>query len=376
MKKFSVCHLSKFYKPFSGGIESVVADIAEGSQLFSTSVIAADQAGLPARETIKSVRVIRSSVYLNIAKVSIAPRYILDVLSECNGQILHIHLPNPLATLALICASMCGRDVSNVVVHWHSDIVKQRFLKVLFWPFQSWLLRKSKKIIVTSQRYLDSSKALSLFIHKCVVVPIGISSIDGDINFELVRELRNKYLGKKIVFALGRHVYYKGFEDLIAASNYIDDAVFLIGGSGPDTKKYSMKISEDGLQDKVFLIGRVSDTDLPSFYGAADVFCLPSNEKSEAFGVVQLEAMSVGTPVVSANIIGSGVPWVNTHMESGLVFEPNNVESLADSLNLIINDNLLRHDLAIGAKRRFKKHFTKDKSIEAIHSVYNELLKN
>ena len=374
MNKFSVCHLSKFYKPFSGGIESVVADIAEGSNFCNTSVIAVDQAALSAKEIINSVRVMRSKEYFNIAKVSIAPGYIWDVLKECNGQILHVHLPNPLATVAVFIASICGKDVSKLVVHWHSDVVKQKFLKILFWPFEAWILNKSKTIIVTSQRYLESSESLSQYVNKSVVVPIGIESIAGGINVELVRDLKHNYQGKKIIFSLGRHVYYKGFEDLIEAAKYVSDAVFVVGGSGPDTEKYRMQIAKEGLNDKVYLIGRVSDEDLPSYYAAADVFCLPSNEKSEAFGVVQLEAMSIGTPVVSGNIIGSGVPWVNAHMDSGLVFEPNNVESLAGCLNLIIRDDSLRQDLAVGAKRRFEKYFTKDKSVESIDSIYKELL--
>lgn len=375
MNKFSVCHLSKFYKPYTGGIESVVADIAEGSNFCDTSVIAADQDGLPAIEIINSVRVIRSKEYVNIAKVSIAPSYILDVLKECNGQLLHVHLPNPLAIISLMLAKIIGKDTSRLVVHWHSDVVRQKFLKILFSPFETWVLRKAQKILVTSQRYLDGSKSLSRFGDKCVVVPIGISSLNDGINLNKVQELKHKYFGKKIIFALGRHVYYKGFEILIQASKYVDNAVFIIGGSGPDTEKYRMQIAKDGLEAKVHLVGRVPDKDLPSYYAAADVFCLPSNEKSEAFGVVQLEAMSIGTPVVSGNIIGSGVPWVNTHMDSGLVFEPNNVDSLANCLNSIISDSSLSQDLAIGAKRRFEKYFTKDKSIEAIDSVYKELLK-
>lgn len=374
--QLKICHLSKFYKPFSGGIESVVADIAEGSDAYLTSVIATDKSNLPEKDTIKSVRVLRSKEYFSIAKVSIAPKYIIDVIRECNGQIIHVHLPNPLAAFALLIAGILKRDLSKIIIHWHSDIVKQKYLKVVFWFLQYWLLRKSKRIIVTSKSYLDHSRDLSPFVDKCEVIPIGISSIRKNIKPELVRELKDKYLGKKIIFALGRHVYYKGFENLIEASKNVKNAVFLIGGSGPDTYKYRLKIKKLGLEDKVFLIGRVPEDDLPSFYGAADVFCLPSNEKSEAFGVVQLEAMSVGTPVVSANITGSGVPWVNAHMQSGLIFEPNNIDSLAYSLNLITSNSALRLDLSDGAKRRFKKHFTIDRSIKAIHALYEDLLEN
>ena len=162
-----VCHLSKFYKPYSGGLESVVADLAEGFLNRNVSVLAADPDSLIRNEQINGVNVVRSIEYFNIASTSIAPGYIRDVIKHCDGSILHVHLPNPMANVALYCAFLCGRNMSNIVIHWHSDIVKQQGLLKLYQPLQTWLLRKAKRIIVTSQNYLDSSEPLLPFRNKC-----------------------------------------------------------------------------------------------------------------------------------------------------------------------------------------------------------------
>jgi glycosyltransferase involved in cell wall biosynthesis len=369
-----VIHLSKFYKPYSGGLESVVADLAEGAHAFNTTVLAADSENLINHEIINDINVIRSKEYFNLASTSLAPGYIRDVIKHCNGSILHVHLPNPMANVALYCAFLCGRDMSNIVIHWHSDIVKQQGLLKLYQPLQTWLLRKAKKIIVTSQNYLDNSEPLLPFRNKCEVVPIGIDSIQSKVDQNLVTDIKAKYKNKKIVFSLGRHIYYKGFEYLIEAAKGVEGAVFLIGGKGPDTDIYKQKIREYRLEDKVFLIGRVEDIDLPSYYAAADIFAFPSIEKSEAFGVVQLESMSVGTPVISTDIKGSGVPWVNKHMESGIICKPKSSEKLAEAINTLVTDDLLLEKLACGAKNRFSSKFTKDHMVDKIVDIYNGMV--
>jgi rhamnosyl/mannosyltransferase len=368
-----VSHLSKFYKPYSGGLESVVADIADGTKNFDVAVFAADPDNLEKYEMINQVKIIRSKEYLNVASTSIAPGYILDVIKGCHNSIIHVHLPNPMANIALLFAMLCGRDLTKIVIHWHSDIIKQQGLLKLYQPLQTWLLNKAKKIIVTSQNYLDSSEPLQPFLNKCEVIPIGIDSIESKVNPTMVEDIKTKYKDKKIIFSLGRHIYYKGFEYLIEAARNVENAVFLIGGKGPDTKYYSQKIREYGLENKVFLIGRVEDDELPSYYAAADVFAFPSIEKSEAFGVVQLEAMSVGVPIVATNIQGSGVPWVNKHMESGLVCKPKSATEFAKALNKVLTDVELHQKLSDGAKQRYRAFFTKEKMINKMQTIYKEI---
>jgi len=375
MNKKHILQLSKYYSPYKGGIESVVLDISEGlvKYGFDTTVLATDESNLERVANINGVRVIRSKEYTNIANTSLSPRYFVDTIIKCNQNIIHIHLPNPLSNLALFLAWILGKDISNIVIHWHCDIVKQKSLLFLYRPLQNWLLRKSKVIIVTSSRYLNHSKPLRSFRYKTEVVPIGIDSLESSVDKFIVENIKSKYYGEKIVFSLGRHIYYKGFEFLIEAAPLVKNTVFLIGGIGPDTEKYKKMIVNMGLQDKVFLIGKVADEELPSYYSAADIFCFPSIEKNEAFGVSQLESMSVGTPVISTDIKGSGVPWVNKHMESGLICKPKNSKRLAQAINTLISDESLLNKLAYGAKNRFLSKFTKNHMVEKVVEIYNAM---
>lgn len=370
-----IIHLSKYYKPFLGGIETVVADLAEGMNGKDIIVLAAssDAADYRAEKEISGVSVVRSRTILKVASVPIAPKYLLDVIRLSPGSLLHVHMPNPFAALGVWLACAVGRSPARLVLHWHSDVVKQRRLLRLYRPLQNWLLRTADRVIVTSDNYLLHSEPLKRFRCKCVVVPIGVRGIADLVDPEAVASIKRRYKGKPIVFALGRHVYYKGFEFLIDAARSVPDKVFVIGGGGPDTHKYKKRVAELGLQDRVFFIGYVDAAVLPSYFAAADVFAFPSIEKSEAFGVVQLEAMSVGTPVVSTNIKGSGVPWVNQHMVSGLVCAPESGVDLAAALTEILSDPTLHQELSDGARKRFTECFTTEVMLCGTTQVYDSL---
>ncbi|MHB0776533.1 glycosyltransferase [Halomonas sp. WWR20] len=370
---FDVIHLSKYYKPHNGGVESVVCDLAESSGGFKVGVVAVD-AKRGSFEIINDVSIFRGSVNVNVSSAPFSLGYIRNVLRLSKGGVIHVHLPNPLANLSVLVAAWAGRDISKLVLHWHSDIVKQKKMLVLYRPLLNWLLKKATLIIVTSEAYLLMSEQLRNVKDKCRVVPIGIGSLAPAVDMEKVKEVKDAYLNERVVFSLGRHIYYKGFEDLIAAASQVENAIFLIGGEGPDTAKYHKIIQEMELDDKVKLIGRVAEEELPSLYAAADVFCLPSKEKSEAFGVVQLEAMSVGTPVVSTNIQGSGVPWVNKHDESGIVCEPGRPEELARAITYLLDNPQERARLGAGAKQRFEEVFERQKMVAEVDKIYRSLL--
>lgn len=371
----NILHLSKYYHPYHGGVESVVKSLSSMHGINST-VLATEKDLSEKHSFIDGVLVIRSREWFSFASTSIAPGYILDLLRAKSPDVIHIHLPNPLANFAFLFAMLFRFNHSKVVLHWHSDIIKQKKLLFIYQPFVKMLLSRADAIIVTTKLYLQGSQQLSGFSNKCHVIPLGVESVKGKVNSSIVKSIRNCYSGKRIVFSLGRHIYYKGFEYLIESARFLDNTVILIGGTGPDTAKYQRLIEQYNLHEVVKLIGRVCDSELPSFYKAADVFCLPSIEKSEAFGVVQLEAMSVGTPVVSCNIKGSGVPWVNKHMESGLICEPSNSYSLSESISTILNDAELHSRLSSGALERFSQHFSIDIMNRSNFSLYKTLIKS
>nr|WP_318379020.1 glycosyltransferase [uncultured Enterobacter sp.] len=365
-----ILHLSKYYKPYSGGIEQVVADISEGCLLkgIESSVLAVNHSADSYDYDFNGVHVYGCKSDYHYASADISLSYILKLRKIIDDfDVIHVHLPNPLASLALLFARHKNK---KIVVHWHSDIVKQKKLKVLYQPLQQWLLKRADAIITTSPVYAEHSIDLMPFRNKIKVIPIGINSENYQVNDDIVQQIKARYPGKKIIFSLGRLVYYKGFEYLVEAAKYLsDEYVILIGGNGEEKNKLINLIQQNNLQDKVKLLGFVKDEELPSYFASCDIFCLPSIEKSEAFGVVQLEAFLFNVPVVSCDIKGSGVGWVNKNTVSGLVVPPKNPEAIAEAFKYIVQ----HPDDFAGVNQYFKKNFHAEVMVDNTAQLYKEI---
>lgn len=368
--------LSKFYPPVLGGIETTVQDIAEGlrTRQWQVEVLCANTDRSTVHES-GTISVTRVGAIKQVASTSLTPDLFRQLWKRQNVQdIIHVHLPNPMANLALLLT----RPRAKVVVHWHSDIVKQKHLLKLYAPLQEWLLKRADAILVSSPPYAESSPWLQRYMSKVRIVPSCIRDPRHFVTLEarqqLAARIRAAYHGKKIVFALGRMTYYKGFDVLVRAARHLDyNTVILLGGNGELLDSLKTEAASLGVTDKVHFLSRVSDKDLPGYYEAADVFCLPSLVRSEAFGLVMVEAMSYGKPVVATRIPGSGVTWVNVHNETGLNAEPGNDIDLARTLNALLNDPARAQAMGDAGRRRFENHLSIDKMIDAVLAVYAEL---
>jgi len=234
-------------------------------------------------------------------------------------------------------------------------------------------LKKADKIIATSPNYIEGSKYLRKYKEKCVVIPLGLNPEKLKINESMIQEIKKLYKDKPIIFSLGRLIYYKGFEYLIEAMRNIN-AYLLIGGSGPLKESLQKRIKNLNLSKKVFLLGRIKDEDLGSYYQACDVFCLPSIHRTEAFGLVQVEAMFFGKPVISTNIESSGVSWVNQNNITGLVVSSKDPTALAEAINKIINNPELKEKFGENAKKRFEEEFRIEVVANKIFKLYNKII--
>lgn len=366
-----VLQVSKFYPPVHGGIEQVAFDISEGianKNSQPVDVLCVDPIGQRKEDGQYSYKVFRQKMFAQLFSTPLSLSLIFKWRKLRNSyDVIHVHLPNPLAVLALFLFPPRGK----IVLHWHSDIVKQKKLLMLFAPLQKWILDKCSAIIVTSPVYGQSSPSLQAYQDKIVCIPIGVDTSVMPVNELMGKTIHEQYKNKKIVFSLGRLVYYKGMEYLIDAAKHLpDDYVVLIGGTGPLLDTLKEKVINDGLTNKVILLGSINYAELASYYKACDVFCLPSIHESEAFGVVQLEAMSFSRPLVSTNIPGSGVAWVNQHNETGIVVEPNDANALANGIISVINGC---ETYGKGAKARFDTMFTKELMVKNIINLYSSL---
>jgi rhamnosyl/mannosyltransferase len=371
-----ILQFGKFYPPEIGGIETVMFDITEqlNSNGFSCDVLCSSPIYKDETHKIKNYTVFRTKSFGKLFSTSITPKMIFKLREIiCDYDIVHIHLPDPMANLALFCANKSG---VKVIIHWHSDIINQKLLLKLYTPLQNWLLNRADAVIATTPNYITSSEFLNTYKHKCVAIPIGI---DGDkltyTNTE-VESIRGLYRNKHIIFALGRLAYYKGFSYLVESAKYLsDDFVLLIGGSGDLHDDLQRLIHQNKLGEKVKLIGRIEDSVLGNYYQACDVFCLPSIVKTEAFGVVQIEAMSFGRPVVATKIEGSGVSWVNQHEVTGLNVIPKCPHSLAKAFQSILFSNDKYRSYSKNALERFQMHFKREQMASEILKVYSTVMK-
>lgn len=367
----SILQLGKFY-PIKGGVEKVAYDLMTGlsGKEIHCDMLCATVAGKG--KTIRLnpyAQLMECHSWGKAAATMIAPSMITTLRKVCPSyDIVHVHHPDPMAALALALSGYKGK----VVLHWHSDIQKQKYLLRLYRPLQDWLLRRADLIVGTSPVYLDESPFLKKVQQKTVCLPIGVPPILPEP--EAVDKLRKQYGGKKIVFALGRLVAYKGFTHLVEAARFLkDDYVVLIGGTGALEQALCQQIKRLGLENKVVLLGRIPDRDLPAYFGACKVFCLPSVQKTEAFGIVQIEAMSCGKPVVATRIPQSGVPWVNKHGVSGLNVMPGNAGELARAIQDIADNESVYDKYSMAAKNRYWDIFTNEHMIDKCKRIYNNL---
>lgn len=367
-----ILQLGKFY-PVEGGVEKVMYDLLVG---LSEQGIPCDMLCASTGKDALQVditpqnHIFCTKTLLKIYATMISPEMVSRLRKIApEYDIIHVHHPDPMAALALRLSGYKGK----VVLHWHSDIVKQKKLLNFYMPLQNWLVRRADLIVGTSPVYIAASDHLAEVQEKCTYLPIGISAIDP--RKEQVEAIRRRYQGKKIIFSLGRLVHYKGYRYLVDAARYLDDSyVVLIGGTGALRDELQRQIADNGLTERVKLLGRVADEDLAAYYGACDVYCLSSIMKTEAFAIVQIEAMSCGKPVVSCNIEGSGVPWVNKDDYSGLVVEPENGRALADAIRRIVEDKSLYYTYSAGAQSRFIEFFKKRRMIERCLELYQQVL--
>jgi glycosyltransferase involved in cell wall biosynthesis len=370
-----VLQISKFFPPVMGGIEAVAWELAEGLQRagIANSVLCANQQPRTVHDRGEGgYEVVRSASLGMLLSTSMAPAMLQDLRKlAAQADVVHVHMPDPMAAAAL-ASSRCR---AKVVVHWHSDVIRQRWAMRLYQPLQDWLLRRADAIVATSEPYAHSSPALKHYTAKVRVIPIGISDNANQARPERVAMIRQQVRGKRIVFALGRMTYYKGFEVLIdSAQGLPDDVAVLIGGDGELLQNYKTRAAQLGLAGKVRFLGHIAENELPNYFAACDVYCMPSTARAEAYGVAMLEAMVMGKPIVASDIAGSGVPWVNVDGETGFNVPVRQPQALASAICRLLEDAALRERMGAAGRRRYLNFFNAALMSERTATLYDRVL--
>lgn len=370
-----VLQLSKFYPPVMGGIEAVAWELTEGLNRLGvrTDVLCSGHQRHSVHQVAQGgYAIVRAGTLGMLQSTSIAPP-MPQLLRRMAGEadVVHVHMPDPMAAAAVWAA----RPRCALVVHWHSDVIRQRIALRAYEPLQNWLLRRADAIVATSPPYAESSPALVPWRDKVHMIPIGITDNRPAACSVKADTLRQRYGRRRMIFSLGRMTYYKGFDVLIdAAARLPDDCVVLIGGDGELLPVYRDLIAARGLSDKVHLLGHVRAGDLPSHIEACDVFCMPSTVRAEAYGVAMVEAMVMGKPIVATDIAGSGVPWVNVHGHTGLNVPVREPVALADALHELLAEADLRRLMGSAARRRYEAEFRAELMAQRVLDLYRRLV--
>lgn len=376
MSKGKILHISKFYPPYKGGIEDVCHSIVNSLQGYEHKVIcfSEDKESSVTKET--GVEIYRIGTLTQWFSQPIAPKFkknLEKIIKEFNPDIVHLHTPNPYSS---IIAEISLPKKVKLIVHWHSDIIEQKFIYRLFKPFEKRLLQRADRIFVTSPNYQEHSTSLQPFYNKITVVPNGISLEKMALKENdalAIQKIKEKYGNKKIIFFMGRHVPYKGIEKLIEAEkNILSDCVILIAGKGPLTEK--LKCANKS--PRIHFIGEILDEEVRIYMSAASVLAFPSLTKNEAFGIVLAEAMYCKTPPVLFTIPGSGVNWLNIKDKTGIEVTNADVIEFGKAIDMLLSNEDLRLKFGENAYRRIEENFTIDRVKLIIDKEYELLIKN
>ncbi len=374
-----ILHIGKYYAPERGGIERHTQALAQWC------VAAGDQVGVlvhqrpghwrTTQEIIAGVDVRRAGCLAAPVYTPISPLFAFElaqVLRERQPDVLHLHFPNP--SCFAVLASPAARRLPWIV-HWHADVPpdspewRLRTAYRVYRPFEQATLARARAIVATSQAYLDASVALASWHAKTSVIPLGIAPCDAP---TARVDLWPAHAGLRLL-GVGRLSRYKGFSVLIEALARIADASLLLIGHGECERELRALATARGLADRIVFAGELDDGMLAAAYASADAFILPSLDRSEAFGLVLLEAMRAGLPIIASAIAGSGVGSVVADNETGLLVTPGDVQELAQAIDRL-RDADLRRRLGEAGRQRWSALFSLDNSASQVRQLYQEIV--
>jgi glycosyltransferase involved in cell wall biosynthesis len=432
-----VLHVGKFHPPHPGGIERCSADlcVALSARGIGTALLAHAEPGTrrSERHDHDGIDVTLAACHGLALHTPVSPGFpwlLHETIRRFKPDLLHLHVPNPAVFSALLLPA--ARKLPWVV-HWHADIpldTRKRSLRLAYRIYRPWeqaLLARASSVIATSQPYLDSSEALRPWRAKTTVIPLGIAPVNGAVLDDTASRadvppspqpspasgrggksspasgrggksapIGNNWSdgpqpsalsphttiwppGKLRVLAVGRLSYFKGFDVLLRALAEVEDASLLLIGDGECRKPLQQLANELGINARVRFAGRIDmdaagEAAIVDAYASADIFCLPSTERAESFGLVLLEAMRARLPVIASAIPGSGVGFVVQEGRTGLLVAPGDARTLAAALRRLAADHAERDRLGSAGAARWREHFTLGRVTDQVVRLYETVL--
>jgi glycosyltransferase involved in cell wall biosynthesis len=350
-----ILQVNKLYWPHIGGMEKVVQQLGEGlaARGHSCSVLVCGPKTSIEVQNGVTIHRLKTSFRLSSAPFSTAFPSAYHRLAQEHDVVIH-HSPNPVGELADL---MTHVRIPKIVLY-QSDVVRQRFFKPVYDMGIRLFLKRARLVVATTPNYVNSSPMLGFFRSKLKIIPLSVDTCIynpiGPID-PLLSQMKEQ--GLSIVLYIGRLAYYKGIDYLIrAAASLPQNAMVLLYGAGEE-KTALQKLTQDlNLKEKVLFMDPPANEQLPNIYRGADVFVLPSIARTEAFGLVSLEAMASGIPVVTTEL-GTGTSYYNQNGITGLVIPPRDSKALAYAITQVLA-NPGRKEWGKAARARVEASFS------------------
>lgn len=371
-------HIGKYFAPFKGGIENMMIALIKAqinAGLTVSAFVHQHKRGMPFTiEERYGARIYRTPIvgkFLFVPVALLAVWHLRRALKETKPDVIHAHLPNVTCFLLLILKQA---KQSPLIIHWHSDVIGERpnrgvkMLYPIYRVFERALLNSADNIIVTSDNYLTTSESLKPFKQKCVVIPLGLEDTT-------LKNKKSNAIFNSTALCVGRLTYYKGHRFLIEALAKLADTslTLTVVGEGELLSHLQNQASLLNLERRIRFLGQVTDDALNSLIEDCDFLVLPSIERTEAFGLVLLEAMRAGKPCICTDVPGSGMSEVVLHDETGLVVQHANATSLADAMDKLARDKQRCALLGLNGRERFLNHFSVLKIERSINGLYHNV---
>ncbi len=369
-----ILHVYKDYFPVYGGIENHVRLLAEAeaAQGHQVTVLVTSRGRHTETTTLNGVKVIKAARLWHIASTPISLA-LPATLARLRPDIAHLHFPYPLGEISQYALGHARRTL----ITYHSDIVRQKRILRFYRPLLWRVLHRADRIIATSPQYAASSPFLSRLTDKVTVIPLGIDPAPflaaPRLSATAAQHLDSLPKGSVLILFVGKLRYYKGVDVLLEALTALPGAALLLVGDGPMRGAWQALAHKLRLTGRVRFAGEVANEDLAAYYHAADVFVLPANSRAEAFGLVQLEAMASGLPVVCTEV-QSGTSFVNEGGVTGFVVPPREPEALRRALQKLIENPDLRRQRGAAGRERLLRRFTAGKMVAQTLALYEEVL--
>lgn len=372
-KHLRILHVYRTYFPDPpGGLQEAIRQIALASsaQGCEARVFTLSPSPTPAVINRPEGQVHRCRSWAAPASCDIGGYGSIQQFSELAqwADVLHYHFPWPFADLLHVLT----RPKRPAVMTYHSDIVRQRWLGLAYSPLMKRMLASMRAIVATSPAYAETSAELSkaAYGNRLRIIPLGIdeqSYVNGD-DTPVPPRLGLKP-GEPFFLFIGVLRYYKGLHTLLKAANTVQARV-VIAGSGDEQAALQHQAKLLGLSNVVFA-GQVSKAEKIALLKHCLAFVLPSHLRSEAFGMVLVEAALFGKPMLSCEV-GTGTSFVNSHLETGLVVPPESPAALAAAMNQLLHDSEIAQTFGRAARLRYEALFSGRALGEAYSALYRD----